>query len=117
MHLVAASGENLVRVALVSDIPDDAIVRGVVEIVQCDGELDRAETGREVTARTGDALDEVSAQLPGYVAQRPLRQTAEIRRRPDRTEQGIVVSHTHVRANESGGRLCSRVYWFSLEYG
>ena len=105
------------RVALVPDVPHDAVVRGVVEIVKRDGELDRAKTGREMATGPGDALDKVPAKLPGHVAQRPLRQPAEIRRRLDRQKQGIVVLRTHVRANESDGHLCSRVYEFSLEYG
>ena len=33
-----------------------------------DGELDCAETGREVTAGSGDAIDEIPAKLPCYVA-------------------------------------------------
>ena len=64
VHLIAPSGENLVRVALVSDVPHDAIVRRVVEIVEGDREFDRPETGREVAAGLGDALDEIPAEFP-----------------------------------------------------
>ena len=68
VHLVAPPGQDLVGVALMPDVPDDAIARCVVQIMECDGELDCAETGREVAAGLGDAVDEISAKLPGYAA-------------------------------------------------
>ncbi|GJE67749.1 hypothetical protein LNAOJCKE_4982 [Methylorubrum aminovorans] len=40
---IAPSGEDLVRVALVSDVPDDAIVGGVEHVVQRHGEFDHAQ--------------------------------------------------------------------------
>ena len=78
-----APGEDLVRVALMPDIPDDAIVRCVVQVVKRDGELDGAEAGREMAAGLGDAVDEIPAEFPRHVAQRALGQLAEIRRSPD----------------------------------
>ena len=79
-HPVAPSGEDLVRVALVPHVPDDPVMRGVVQVMEGDGELDRAETGREMAAGQGDALDQVPAKLPGHLAQRALGQPAQIRR-------------------------------------
>src|SRR5712691_4623114 len=40
-HRFAAAGENLVRIGLVSHVPDDAVVRRVEYVVQRDGQLDR----------------------------------------------------------------------------
>ena len=42
---VAAAGQDLVRIALVADVPDQAVGRRVVEVVQGDGQLDDAEAG------------------------------------------------------------------------
>ena len=48
---VAAAGEDLVRIALVADVPDQAVARRVVQVVQRDGQLDHAEAGAEMAAR------------------------------------------------------------------
>jgi hypothetical protein len=44
-HPFAAAGNNLVRVGLVADVPNDPIVRRVVDVMQRDGQLDGAEIG------------------------------------------------------------------------
>ena len=95
VHLAAPAGEDLVRVALVSHIPDDAVVRGVVEVVERDGELDRTEPGREMTTGSGDAVDEVPAKLPGEIGQGPFGQPAQIRRRVDPGQHGVVRGRIH----------------------
>ena len=99
VHPVAPAGEDLVRVALVPHVPDDPVMGRVVEIVERDGELDRAETGREMPAVPGDGLDQIPAKLPGDVAQRMPGQPAEVRRGVDRREQGIVRLRVHVLAS------------------
>jgi hypothetical protein len=53
-HAGAAAGEHLVRVGLVADVPHQAIVRGVEDVVQGDRQFDRAEVRREVSAGPGD---------------------------------------------------------------
>ena len=49
---VAAAGQYLVRIALMADVPDQAINRRVVQIVQRDSQLDHAEICTEMAART-----------------------------------------------------------------
>ena len=46
----APAGEDLVRIGLVADVPDDAVVRRVEDVVQRDRQLDRAEVRRQVAA-------------------------------------------------------------------
>ena len=65
MDLVAAAGEDLVRIALVADVPDDAVVGRVVEVMQGDGEFDHAEAGAEMAAALADRFDQVGAQFLG----------------------------------------------------
>ena len=47
---IAPTGQDLVRVGLVTDVPDDAIFRRVENIVECDRQFHNAEAGSEVTA-------------------------------------------------------------------
>ena len=68
MDGVAATGEDLVRVGLVADVPDEAVVRGVVEVMQGGGEFDHAQAGAEMAAAAADRFDQVRAQ---FVADRP----------------------------------------------
>ena len=86
---VAAAGQHLVRIGLVPDVPDQAVVRRVEDVVQRDRELDRAEAGGEVPAARGDGLDEVVAQFarrlrraafPGARAGRPVNSSDRSKR-------------------------------------
>ena len=47
---VAAAGQDLVRIALVADVPDQAVARRVEQVVQRDGQLDHAQAGAEMAA-------------------------------------------------------------------
>ncbi|EKE16586.1 MAG: hypothetical protein ACD_10C00906G0002 [uncultured bacterium] len=47
---VAPPGEDFMRIALVADIPDDLVARGVEDGVQGDGEFDDAQTGTQMAA-------------------------------------------------------------------
>ena len=49
-HPLAPAGQDLVRIGLVADVPDQAVVRRVEDVVQRDRQLDRAEVRREVAA-------------------------------------------------------------------
>src|SRR6516162_777534 len=65
----APAGEDLVRVGLGADIPDQAVGRGVEHVVQRHGELDDTEAGTEMSAGGGDRVDGLGAQLVGELAQ------------------------------------------------
>src|SRR5690606_30167949 len=75
---VAARGQDLVRIGLVADVPDDAVAGRVVEIVQDRGQLDHAQAGTEVAARLPHAFDQVGAQLVGDGAQLPGFELAQV---------------------------------------
>ena len=49
-HALATPGEDLVGIALMAHVPYQAVIRGVVDIVQGDGQFHRAEIGRQVAA-------------------------------------------------------------------
>ena len=66
---VAAAGENLVRIGLMADVPDQPVVGRIEDIMQRNGELDHAEPGAEVTAGDRDSVDRLLSQLVGKLAQ------------------------------------------------
>ncbi len=83
-HLLAAPGQDLVGIGLVPDIPDHAIAGRVVCVVQGDGQLDRAEVGRQVTAGLGDGFEQECAQLAGKLAQPRTVEPSQVGGRVDR---------------------------------
>ena len=76
-HALAPAGQDLVRIGLVADVPDEPVVRRVEDVVQRDRQLDRAEVRRQVAAGLRDALQHEGAQL----ARRAACSSARDRRR------------------------------------
>jgi len=66
---VAPAGQDLVRIGLMPDIPDQTIVRRVEHVMQCHGQLDHAEAGAEMSAGDRDRIDGLGAQLIGNLPQ------------------------------------------------
>src|SRR6266851_3641791 len=77
-HPFAAAGKNLVRVGLVADVPHEAIVRRVVDVMQRDGQLDGAEVGRKMAAGLTHRLDDEIAQFACKLCQLALVQPSQI---------------------------------------
>ena len=75
---VAAAGEQLVRVALVADVPDDLVARALEHAVQRHGELDGAEAGGEVAAGLADAGEDGLADLVGEQREFSLGELSEV---------------------------------------
>ena len=78
-HAVAPAGEDLVRIGLVADVPDEAVVRRVEDVVQRDGQLDRAEvatTGGRRSARRSAARTRAARRRS--VRQLGARQAAQV---------------------------------------
>ncbi len=68
-HAVAPPSQDLVRIGLVPDVPDQEVARGVEEVVQGDRQLDRAEVRGEVAAGLRDRADDLVTQLIGELRQ------------------------------------------------
>jgi hypothetical protein len=77
-HALATAGQDLVRIGLVPDIPDDAVARGVEHVVQGDRQLDGAEVGRQVAAGPGHRVEQELAQFVGQRGQLGARQLAQV---------------------------------------
>src|SRR3546814_2964879 len=94
---VAGAGEDRVRVGLVADGPDDAVVGGVVHRVQGDGQFDHAEAGAEMTARLADRFDQVGAQFVGDGGQLGFVELAQVGRGFDARKARVARRVDHVR--------------------
>ncbi len=71
------------------DVPDDAVGGRVENVMQGDGQLDRAEAGSEVPAARADGVDQELAQLGSELRQLGEREVPDCSRRLDALEQGI----------------------------
>ena len=88
---VAAAGEDLVRVGLVADVPEDLVARRVEQAVQGDGELAGAEVGAEVAADLADRVDDVGAHLLRDLLQLLVVEAVQVGGAVDPVEQRLVV--------------------------
>ena len=75
---VAAAGEDLVRIGLMADVPDDPVVRGVEHVMQRDGEFDDAQAGAQMAAGDGDRVDRLGAQFVGNLPKLALVELAQV---------------------------------------
>ena len=85
---VAAAGQDLVRIGLMADVPDQAVARGVEDVVQGDRQLDHAEPGAEMAAGDRDRIDGLGAQLVGDLPELALIEPAQVVRGVDLVEKG-----------------------------
>ncbi len=99
---VAAAGQDLVRVGLVADVPHQLVDRGVVEVVQGDGEFDHAQPGGEVAAAPAHGFDQVVAQLAGDRGQFGFLERAQIVRGLDARQARIADGVDHVLRVSAG---------------
>ena len=65
-------------ITLVADVPDEAVVRCIEQIVQCDRDLDRTEARSQVTAGFRQALQQERSQLAGQFRQLFLVELAQV---------------------------------------
>ncbi len=84
---VAPAGEDLVRIGLVADVPDDAVGRRVEHVVQRRRQLDHAEAGAQMPARHRHRRDGLGAQLVGDLLDLMFGEPAEIGGNADRVEK------------------------------
>ena len=86
-HLRAPAGEDLVRVGLVADVPDDAVARRVEHVVQRDRQLDRCRgstTDGRRSARPRSARTSAARARAAAAASRSRRRSAGRTRRSSR---------------------------------
>src|SRR3546814_14841319 len=85
---VAAPGDDLVRIALVADVPHDLVARRVEHIMQRGGQLDDAEPRSQMPARRPNRRDNLGEQFVGDLAEVFGLQLAEVGGDMHRVEPG-----------------------------
>ena len=95
-HALIAAGQNFVRIGLMAHIPDQPVFRGVVDIVQGNGEFDRAQVRAEVTACLRNRLNQTLAQFKGQAVQAFPGKLFQVRRRLNPLQQGVHVDSEDV---------------------
>ena len=84
---VAAAGEDLVRIGLVADVPDQPVGRRVEDVMQRHRQLDHAEAGAKMTAGDGDGVDRLLPQFVGDLPQLARIEASEVVGGLDEVEQ------------------------------
>ena len=84
---VAPAGQDLVRIGLMADIPDQPVARRVEHVVQRDGQFDDAEAGAEVAAGHRNRTDRFGPQFVGHLPELTLGQAPQIGGRLDGVEK------------------------------
>ena len=73
-----AAGQQLVRVGLVTRVPDDPVARRLEQAVERDRQLDHAERRPEMAAGPGDGPDDRVADLDGELGELDLVEAAQV---------------------------------------
>ncbi len=101
-ELVAATGEDLVGVGLVADIPDQLVLWGIEDVMQGDGQLDDAEARGEVAAGPGHRPYDQVAYFLSQINEIGYGEAADIGRRVDILEQRAVADACQCIQHGSG---------------
>ena len=75
---VSAAGDDLVGIALMADIEDDAVLFSVIDAMECQRQFHGAEIGCQVPAGFGYRLHQKAAQLISKLSEFFLRQTLDV---------------------------------------
>ena len=86
LHSSVSAGQQLVRIALVADVPHDLIAGRVERVVERDGQLDDSEPGADVASGARADVDQPRANVVGQVAKLVAAHPADVRGRRDAVE-------------------------------
>jgi hypothetical protein len=89
LELVATPGQDLVRVRLVPDVPQDLVARRVEQAVHGDGDLAGAQVGAEVPTDLPHGVDQQLADLLRDLLQLFLGQPVQVLRAVDVVEESL----------------------------
>src|SRR6185295_3780253 len=103
-----------------ADVPDQFVIGGIKDVMQCDRQFDHPEACPQMTARDRDRVDRLRAQFIGNLSKVPCIDTAQIVRALDRIEdvggwvcQELIVGRRHALTTFplTRRRLC---FWQNL---
>ena len=104
---ISTAGQDLVRIALVPDIPDQRVARRIEDVVQCRGQLDHTQPGTQMPTRDRDGVDRLRTQLVGQLAQLVDREIAHVGGVSDLVEGRGGGCHTGPAFHERRSRMKS----------
>ena len=104
---VLAAGQDLVRVGLVADVPEDLVPRRVEHAVQRHRQLAGAEVGAEVAADLADRVDDQLAGLLRDLLELRVVEPVQVGRRIDLVEEAFVCAHAGPASGNAGGARLS----------
>ena len=84
-----AARDDLVGIGLVADVPHDAVLRRIIDIVQRRSQLDGPQAGGQVARIDRALLDDIASQLVAIGMQLFRRELLELTRRGDPTQQSV----------------------------
>jgi hypothetical protein len=82
---VAAAGQDLVRIALVADIPDQPVMRRVENVMDGNRQFDHAEPGAKMPAGARYGIDHLRTHLFGKLGQELVSRRREMSVMPSRS--------------------------------
>ncbi len=104
---LTAAGQDLVRIALVSNVEDQAIIRRLEDLVDCDRQLDDAKACPQMTTRFRHGIDHLVAHFARQLRQIAVLDGLQISRELDLVQQRRIGHGCH-GALASSTRLGAR---------
>ncbi len=98
---VAPAGQDLVRIGLVADVPDQPVIGCIEHVVNRGRQLDHAEARAEVTAGHGNRVDGFLPQFVGDLAKLAWVKLTQVGRRLDSIEERRLAGSGHDNASHS----------------
>ena len=103
-NAVTASGQDLVRVALVADIEDQPVIRRIENLVDGDGQLHHAQPRTQMAAGLGNRINHLVTHFTGELRQFAIVDPAQISGPVHLVQKGRIRGRSH-----GTGLFCSRV--------
>ena len=88
LYTVAATGQDLVRIGLVADIPDQPVIRGLENVMQGNRQLHNAKPGTEMATGLRNGINGRRPQFGGKTLQFALGETPKLFNGGDAVKQG-----------------------------
>ena len=63
LKLFFPAGKNFVPVSLMAHIPHYLVIRGIIDIMQCDGQLNHPQAGAEMARIGADLVNDILPEL------------------------------------------------------
>ena len=107
-NTVTTSGQDLVRVALMRDVPDHLVFRRIKNRMKRHCQFHNAKASPQMSTGDGDGRDSLLPQLMRDLLQLRVRETFQIRRRCDLIKERGLWPVGHVGRGSFGARFSCR---------